>query len=105
MLSGSYPTFASGHGWVAMVCSTASVAESITDTVSLLVLATNTVPFLAYSAVGWRPTSMLLTAAAGFAVSMTLTVPVVLAPVTGLAGTWVPYEFSVVSPVFAVRPP
>ena len=32
---------------------------------------------------------MLVTAADGFATSMTLTVPVVVAPVIGLAGTWV----------------
>ena len=48
---------------------------------------------------------MLRTAAAGFCVSMTLTVPVVVAAVTGLAGTGVLYELIVVSPGRAGRPP
>ena len=61
----------------------------MTDTSLVAVLVTNSAPFLAYRAVGCRPTSMLATAAAGFARSMTLTVPVVVAAVTGLAGTWV----------------
>ncbi len=61
----------------------------MTDTSLVAVSVTNTAPFLAYTAVGCRPTLMLATAAAGFARSMTLTVPVVVAPVTGLAGTWV----------------
>jgi len=48
---------------------------------------------------------MLPTAAVGSAGSMTLTVPVVEAPVWPFAGTWVPYEFMVVSPGWARRPP
>ncbi len=80
---------ASGHGWVAMVWTTLSLAVSMIDTSLLAVFVTNTAPFFAYKAVGCRPTSMLAGAAAGFARSMTLTVPVVAAPVSGLAGIWV----------------
>src|SRR5437763_10250898 len=36
---------------------------------------------------------------------MTLTMPLVVAPVNWLAGTWVLYEFSVGSPGLAGRPP
>ena len=52
----------------------------MTETVSLLVLATNNALPLTYSAVGCRPTSIEPTVADGFAVSMTLTVPVVEVP-------------------------
>ena len=62
----------------------------MTETVSLFVFVTNSAPVLAYRAVGCRPTLMVAGAADGFAVSMTLTVPVVVAPVKSLAGTWVP---------------
>jgi hypothetical protein len=73
-----------------MVWTTLSLAVLMTDTLLSAVLVTNTAPFLAYTAVGCRPTSMDPTAADGFTTSMTLTVPVVEAPVSGLAGTWVP---------------
>lgn len=72
-----------------IVWTTLSFAGSMTETSLVAVLVTNTAPFLAYTAVGCRPTSMLATAALGFATSMTLTVPVVVAAVTGSAGTWV----------------
>src|SRR5262249_18769388 len=88
-----------------MVWTTLPLWVSMTDTSLVAVLVTNTAPFLAYTAVGCRPTSMLLGAAVGFARSMTLTVPVVVAPVFGLAGTSVPYELIVVSPGLARRPP
>jgi hypothetical protein len=87
---GSYPTLTSGHGWVAMVCTTLLLLVLMTDTVSLKVLATNSVPFAAYMAVGCKPTLMAPTGAFGSARLMTLTVPVVLAPVSRLAGTCVP---------------
>ena len=87
--SGSYPTEACGHGWVAIVWTTLSREVSMTETLLLFVLATNRVLSLAYNAVGCRPTSMLFAAAAGFARSMTLTVPDRVAPVNGLAGTCV----------------
>lgn len=73
-----------------MVWTTLSLAVSMTDTSLVAVSVTNTAPFLAYRAVGCRPTGTLTTAASGFARSMTLTVPVVVAAVTGSAGTWVP---------------
>ena len=73
-----------------MVCTTTSLAVLTTETVSLPVLVTNSAPFLAYTVVGCRPTSMLFTAAFGSARLMTLTVPVVTAPVFGSAGTCVP---------------
>src|SRR5262245_23266336 len=88
-----------------MVWTTVSLVVSITDTSLVAVLVTNTAPFLAYTAVGCSPTLMLAGAALGFARSMTDTVPVVAAPVFGSAGTWVPYELIVVSPMFAGRPP
>ena len=62
----------------------------MTETVSLLVLATNSALPLWYIAVGCRPTGMDPTAADGFEVSMTLTAPVVDVPRYPLAGTWVP---------------
>ena len=63
----------------------------MTETVSLLVLATNSAsPFGEYIAVGCRPTAIDPTAADGSAVSMTLTVPVVDVPRYALAGTAVP---------------
>ncbi len=83
-----------------MVCTTLSLRLSMTDTLLSAVLVTNTAPLVAYTAVGCRPTSMVPTAASGYPLleelgegsvtSMTLTVPVVLAPVCGLATTWVP---------------
>lgn len=88
-----------------MVCTTLPLAVSMTDTSLVAVLVTNSARPLAYIAVGCRPTPMLPTAAAGSARSMTLTVPVVVAPVTGLAGTCVLYELMVLSPGLAVRPP
>jgi hypothetical protein len=90
MPSGSYPTFDEGHGLVSIVCTTSSVVVSMTETVSLFVLATNNVMPLLYIAVGCRPTAMDPTVAPGFAGSMTLTVPVVDVPRYPLAGTWVP---------------
>jgi hypothetical protein len=88
--SGAYPTEAFGQGWVAMVWTTLFEEVSMTDTSSLPVSVTKREPSAAWSAVGWSPTSMLCTAAVGSAVSMTLTVPVVVAPVKWSAGTWVP---------------
>src|ERR1700754_2139218 len=103
MLVGAYPTSDEGHGLVSIVCTTLSLLVSITDTVSLFVLATNSVlpagPFFfpaprgfswTYIAVGCRPTSTDPTGADGFAVSITLTVPVVDVPRYPSAGTWVP---------------
>lgn len=72
-----------------MVWTTLSLRVSMTETLLSAVLVTNTAPFFAYTAVGCRPTSMVRTALSP-RVSMTLTVPVVAAPVSGLAGTWVP---------------
>src|SRR5213592_2452222 len=77
----------------------------MTDTLLVAVFVTNTAPFLAYSAVGCRPTSTPATGAAGFPRSMTLTVPVVVAAVTWEATTWVPYELIVWSHGLAGRPP
>src|SRR6476661_6738453 len=88
-----------------MVWTTLSLVVSMTDTLLVAVFVTNRAPFLAYSAVGCRPTSMLLAAADGFARSITLTVPVVVAAVTWEATTWVPYELIVGSPGSAGRPP
>ncbi len=90
MLSGSYPTADVGHGLVSIVCTTWSVVVSMTETVSLFVLATNNALPWTYIAVGCRPTATDPTGADGSAVSMTLTVPVVDVPRYGLAGTWVP---------------
>jgi hypothetical protein len=90
MLVGSYPTFDDGHGLASIVCTTWFLVVSMTETVSLFVLATNNALFLTYIAVGCRPTAMDPTAADGFAVSITLTVPVVEVPRYPLAGTWVP---------------
>ena len=59
MPSGSYPTVDSGHGWVSIVCTTLSLVVSMTETVSLFVLATNSALPSAYSAVGCRPTVMV----------------------------------------------
>lgn len=105
MLVGSYPTEDCSHGWAAMVWTTASLVESITETVSLFVFATNTAFPLTSSAVGCRSTLIDFTAAVGLAVLMTLTVPVVEVPRKVLAGTLVPYELIVGSPPFARRPP
>src|SRR5919204_4538359 len=80
MLSGAYPTVDDGHGLLSIVCTTLSLVVSITETLSLFVLATNNALFLTYIAVGCRPTAMEPTAADGFAVSMTLTAPVVDVP-------------------------
>jgi hypothetical protein len=80
MPSGSYPTLDDGHGLVSIVCTTLSLAVSMTETVSLFVLATNNALSLTYIAVGCRPTAMEPTAADGFAVSITLTAPVVDVP-------------------------
>ena len=52
----------------------------MTETVSLLVLATNSALPLAYIAVGCRPTAIEPTGGRRVAVSMTLTVPVVEVP-------------------------
>ncbi len=90
---------------MAIVWTTASRAVSITDTSLVAVFATNSVRPAAYIAAGCSPTSMPRTAAAGSARSITLTVPVVVAPVTGSAGTCVLYELIVVSPGRASRPP
>jgi hypothetical protein len=62
----------------------------MTETVSLFVLATNNALPLWYIAVGCRPTGIEPTGADGFAVSITLTAPVVEVPRYPLAGTWVP---------------
>jgi hypothetical protein len=105
MLVGWYPTFEDGQGLVSIVCTTLSVVVSITETVSSKLFATNSALFLTYIAVGCRPTAIEPTAAVGFAVSMTLTVPVVDVPRYPLAGTAVPYESIVVSPAWARRPP
>jgi hypothetical protein len=88
-----------------MVWTTLLRVGSMTDTSLEAVSVTNTAPFLAYRAVGCRPTGMLVTVAAGSARLMTLTVPVVVAAVSGLAGTCVLYELIVVSPGRAGRPP
>src|SRR5215470_19716513 len=101
MLFGWYPTFDDGHGRVSIVCTTSFLVVSITETVSSLVLATNSALPLRYIAVGCRPTAIDPTAAVGFAVSMTLTVPVVDVPRYPSAGTAVPYESIVVSPAWA----
>ena len=69
-----------GHGWVVIVWTTLSFSVSTTETVSSLVLATKSALPSAYIAVGCRPTSTEPTGAAGFAVSMTLSVPVVEVP-------------------------
>ena len=61
-----------------MVWTTASLPVSMTETVSLLVLATNSALPALYSAVGCRPTSIDWTRRTEAAVSMTLTVPVVV---------------------------
>ena len=79
-----------GHGLVSIVCTTWPLVVSMTETVSLFVLATNNALSLTYIAVGCSPTAMDPTAADGFAVSMTLTVPVVDVPRYPSAGTWVP---------------
>ena len=63
-----------------MVWTTLLLPVLITETVSLLVLATNSAFPLTYSAVGCRPTAIDSTAAQGVEVSMTLTVPVVEVP-------------------------
>src|SRR5262245_36546378 len=105
MLVGAYPMFDDGHGLVSIVCTTWSFVVSITEMVSAKALARNSALFLTYIAVGCRPTAMDPTAADGFAVSMTLTVPVVDVPRYVLAGTRVPYESMVVSPAWAWRPP
>src|SRR5215475_5073379 len=105
MLVGSYPTSDDGHGLVSIVWTTLPLVVSTTESVSSFVLATNSALFLAYSAVGCRPTAIDPTAAVGFAGSMTLTAPVVDVPRYGSAGTWVPYEPMVVSPAPASRPP
>src|SRR5215469_7037432 len=80
MLVGWYPTLDSGHGLVSIVCTTWSILVSMTETVSLFVLATNNALPLAYMAVGCRPTAIDPTAADASAVSMTLTSPVVDVP-------------------------
>ena len=80
MPSGWYPTVDSGHGLVSIVCTTWFLPVSMTETVSLLVLATNSVLPLAYIAVGCRPTAIDPTGADGLAGSMTLTAPVVDVP-------------------------
>ncbi len=90
MPSGSYPTVDDGHGLVSIVCTTWFVVVSMTETVSLFVLATNSALPSAYIAVGCRPTAIDPTGADGFAGSMTLTVPVVDVPRYPLAGTAVP---------------
>src|SRR5215467_10647575 len=105
MLSGAYPTEDDGHGLVSIVWTTWSIVVSTTETVSLFVLATNNALPLTCIAVGCRPTAIDPTAADGFAVSMTLTSPVVDVPRYPLAGTAVPYESMVVSPGWARRPP
>jgi hypothetical protein len=58
--------------------------------VLLFAFDTKTAPFLAYRLVGCRPTPMLAGAADGSAVLMTLTVPVVVEPVSGSATALVP---------------
>ncbi len=80
----------SGHGWVAIVWTTSSRFVSMTETWSSNVSVTKSTPRAACIAVGCRPTSMDVTGAAVSATLITLTVPVVVAPVTGSAGTWVP---------------
>ena len=90
MPSGWYPTEDSGHGLVSIVCSTWFVVVLMTETVSLLVLATNSALPTACIAVGCRPTAIDPTGADGFAGSMTLTAPVVDVPRYPLAGTAVP---------------
>ena len=60
-----------------MVWVTTSRVVSITETVSELVSVTKATPLAAWIAVGCRPVAMLDTAAAGFLVLITLTVPVV----------------------------
>ena len=80
-----------GHGLVSIVWTTLSFLVSITDTVSLFVLATNSTPLAGeYIAVGCRPTAIDPTAAVGSAVLMTLTAPVVDVPRYPSAGTAVP---------------
>jgi hypothetical protein len=90
MLVGSYPTFDDGQGRVSIVCTTWSFVVSMTETVSSNVLATNSALPSRSIAVGCSPTAMDPTAAAGFAVSITLTAPVVGVPRYPLAGTAVP---------------
>ena len=75
---------------VSIVCTTWLVVVSMTETVSLFVLATNNALPSLYIAVGCSPTGIDPTAADGFAVSMTLTVPVVDVPRYPSAGTAVP---------------
>jgi hypothetical protein len=83
-----------GHGSVAIVCTTLSFFVSMTEMVSLNVLATNNAPagcfsafFPAAAAPGWtniavgcRPTAIDPPGADEFDVSMTLTDPVVDVP-------------------------
>src|SRR5919198_566031 len=56
-----------------MVWTTLSLAVWMTDTSLVAVLVTNSAPFLAYRAVGCRPTSMLAGAAGGVAQAVTPT--------------------------------
>src|SRR5262245_2000225 len=105
MLVGAYPMVDDGQGLLSIISTAWSFVVSITEMVSAKALATNNALLLTYIAVGCRPTAMDPTAAEGFAVSMTLTVPVVDVPRYVLAGTGVPYESMVVSPAWAGCPP
>ena len=83
---GWYPVVEDAQGWVAIVWVTVPVFVSITETVSLFVFTTYSVVPSRCIAVGCSCTAIEVTGAAGFAVSMTLTVPVVEVPSVGVRG-------------------
>ena len=105
MAFGLLPTVVPGSGLTLTVCSTSPVAVSISEMLSLLELATMSVPSLArYSADGSRPTLICLVCWPVTRLTSD-TVPVEAAPVTLLATMFVPAELLVYSPSFAGRPP
>src|SRR5262249_38686641 len=101
---GDAPTVDPGSGSTLKVCVTLCEAASMTDTVSLLVLATNTEPPSTVSDAGCGPT-LIVPVTVSVSRLTTETVPVADAPVTGLETIGVPSELFVVSPGTAFRPP